>query len=157
MKTKQKFEAKLAGKGPGNAWTFLAIPFDVQRIFGSKSRVAVIGSLNGFPFRNSLMPEGDGTHSMMVNKELQKGANATVGDTVTVVMQLDTAPRTVTAPADLQALLTQSAQAQTAFDKLASSHKKAFVGWILSAKKSETRTKRLEKTVEMLIAGKRIA
>src|SRR5579864_7399651 len=28
------------------------------------------------------LPEGDGTHSMLVNKELQKGANAAAGDTV---------------------------------------------------------------------------
>jgi hypothetical protein len=97
---KQKFEAKLQGKGPGDAWTFLRIPFDVQKAFGSKARVPVAGTINGFPFRNSLMPEGDVTHSMMVNKELQKGARAGAGDTVAVVIELDQTPRTIAIPED---------------------------------------------------------
>lgn len=152
---KQKFEAKLQGKGPGNAWTFLPIPFDVQKAFGSKARVPVMGTINGFPFRNSLMPEGDGTHSMMVNKELQKGAKAGAGDTVAVVIEPDQAPRTIAIPDDLKTLLAKHRPAETAFTKLAYSHKKEFLDWITSAKKPETRAKRLEKTIEMLAEGKR--
>jgi hypothetical protein len=57
----------------------------VQKAFGTKARVPVVGTINGFSFRNSLMPEGNGTHSMIANKELQKGAKATAGDTVVAV------------------------------------------------------------------------
>jgi Domain of unknown function (DUF1905)/Bacteriocin-protection, YdeI or OmpD-Associated len=152
---KQKFEAKLIGKGPGNAWTFLPIPFDVEKAFGSKARVPVVGTINGFPFRNSLMPEGDGTHAMAVNKELQKGAKAATGDTVAVVIELDKTPRTVTVPDDLKAILAKHKPAETAFAKLAYSHKKAFLDWIDSAKRPETRVKRLKETIDMLETGKR--
>jgi Bacteriocin-protection, YdeI or OmpD-Associated/Domain of unknown function (DUF1905) len=152
---KQKFDAKLQGRGPGNAWTCLPIPFDVEKAFGSKARVSVVGTINGFPFRNSLMPEGDGTHSMMVNKELQKGAKATAGHTVAVVIELDKMPRSVTVPDDLKVILAKHKPAETAFTKLAYSHKKAFLDWIDSAKKPETRAKRLKETIEMLEAGKR--
>ena len=72
----KRFKGRLIPRGPGGAWTFLAIPFSVEEAFGSRARVAVSGTLNGFAFRNSLMPEGDGTHSMMVNKALQAGAKA---------------------------------------------------------------------------------
>jgi len=112
-----------------------------------------MGTINGFPFRNSLMPEGDGTHSMMVNEELQKGARAGAGDTVAVVIELDATPRTIAIPEDLKALLAKHKPAQTAFSKLAYSHKKEFLDWINGAKKPETRAKRLEKTIEMLAAG----
>lgn len=78
----------MTSKGPGGAWTFLPIPFDVQQVFGSKARVPVSGTINGFPFRNSLMPEGDGTHSMMVSKELQSGAKAVAGEKVHVTTML---------------------------------------------------------------------
>jgi hypothetical protein len=152
---KQKFETKLLGKGPGNAWTFLAIPFDVQKAFGSKARVPVVGTINGFPFRNSLMPAGDGSHSMMVNKELQKGAKAAAGDTVAVVIELDKMPRSVTVPEDLKLILAKHKPAETAFAKLAYSHKKAFLDWIDSAKRPETRVKRLNETIDMLETGKR--
>jgi hypothetical protein len=68
---KQKFKARLIAKGPGGAWTYLPIPFDVYQALGSKSRFSVAGTFNEFPFRNSLMPEGDGTHSMMVSKNFR--------------------------------------------------------------------------------------
>jgi Domain of unknown function (DUF1905) len=67
---KQEFQASLVSKGPEGAWTYFSVPFDVHQVFGTKSRVAVRGTINGFAFRNSLMPDGDGTHSMMFSKEL---------------------------------------------------------------------------------------
>jgi hypothetical protein len=70
----RKFVGKLTARGPGGAWTFLPIPFSVEDEFGTKSRVSVSGTINGYPFRNSLMPNGDGTHSMAVSRELQAGA-----------------------------------------------------------------------------------
>jgi hypothetical protein len=95
MLMRQNFEVKLMSKGPGGAWTYLPIPFDVQTVFGSKARVSVKGSINGFPFRNSLMPEGDGTHTMAVNKELQTGAKAKAGDLVRVILERDETERAV--------------------------------------------------------------
>ena len=106
----QKFKAELIGRGPGGAWVFLPIPFNVEKVFGTKARVAVKGTMNGFPFRNSLMPEGDGTHSMMVSKELRKGAQAEIGDTVKVEMELDTAARVVAVPADLKSAFSMRGQ-----------------------------------------------
>ena len=67
----QRFKAKLTSRGPGGAWTFLPIPFDVEKAFGSKARVSVAGTMNGCAFQNSLLPQGDGTHQMAVSKDLQ--------------------------------------------------------------------------------------
>jgi len=86
---KKKFEARLTPRGAGGAWTFLPIPFDVHEAFGTKARVAVSGTMNGFAFRNSLLPQGDGTHSMAVGKDLQAGPKARAGDLVRVVLQKD--------------------------------------------------------------------
>ena len=85
----QKFKARLTAIGPGGAWTILRAPFNVAEVFGTKARVPVIGTMNGFAFRNSLMPEGDGTHRMMVGKEVQAGAKAKAGDVVSVVLKRD--------------------------------------------------------------------
>jgi hypothetical protein len=152
----QRFEAKLVGRGPGLAWVFLSIPFDVQEVFGSKARVPVAGTLNGFPFQNSLLPNGDGTHSMPVNKELLAGARAAAGDTVAVVMALDTTTRTVAPPEDFEAAMRDSPAAEQAFARLAYSHKKEYVDWIVDAKKAETRARRIEKALAMLAEGKRL-
>ncbi len=152
--SEQKFKARLKAHGPGGAWTSLPIPFDVEKVFGTKARVAVHGTMNGFGFRTSLLPNGDGTHDMPVNKEMQKGAKAGADDTVSVVMALDDEPRTVEVPDDLQAALKKNAKAGKAFADHAYSKRKEFADWITESKKPETRARRVEKAVELLVAGK---
>jgi hypothetical protein len=152
----QRFTSELVGRGPKGAWVFLPIPFDVQTVFGSKARVAVAGTVNGAPFQNSLLPNGDGTHSMPVNKELLASANAKVGEAVEVVLSVDTAPRTVTPPDDLQSALVASEGMEQAFGQLSYSHQKELVDWIAGAKKPETRARRVEKSLEMLRTGQRL-
>jgi hypothetical protein len=152
---KQEFTAKLMAKGPGGAWTFLPIPFDVGQVFGSKARISVAGTINGFPFRNSLMPEGDGTHSMMVSKELQAGANARGGDLVSVTIDHDTEERTLSIPPDVATALRGNRAAAALFDTMTYAQRKEYVDWISGAKQTATRATRLAKTIEMLAAGKK--
>jgi len=68
---------------------------------------------------------------------------------------VDRVKRIVTAPRDLQRAFAKNAHARTAFDALSFTHRKEYIVWILDAKKPETRTARVEKTVAMLAAGKR--
>jgi hypothetical protein len=150
---KQKFEAKLTSRGPGGAWTFLYVPFSVQEVFGSKARVAVAGTMNGFPFRNSLLPRGDGTHRMAVSREMQVGAKAAAGDTVKVTMELDKMERTVVAPKELEQALKKNKRAAGFFSLLSYSHKRAYTDWVGSAKQESTRESRAAKAIEMLAAG----
>lgn len=100
--TIKRFKSRLTSRGPAGAWTFLEIPFSVEEAFGSKARVPVSGTMNGFAFQNSVMPNGDGTHSMMVNKALQAGAKATAGDFVSVIMAIDRSRRVVKIPPELK-------------------------------------------------------
>ena len=149
----RKFTGKLVSKGPGGAWTFLEIPFSVEKVFGKKGRVPVSGTINGSAFRHSLMPEGDGTHSMMVGKELQTRARANPGDTVTISLQLDEAERIVAVPPELKRALKADAAAKSAFDALAYSHKKEYAERISTAKKPETKAARLGKAMDLLKSG----
>lgn len=63
--------------------------------------------------------------------------------------------RTIETPADLQKLLDKNETAAVFFESLAFSHKREYVEWIVSAKKEETKTKRLEVTMEKLTAQKK--
>jgi Domain of unknown function (DUF1905) len=69
-------------------------PIDVPETFGTRGRVAVKGTLNGFPFRSSLMPMG-GCHMMPVNKTLCASSGTRPADIVDVVMERDAEERTV--------------------------------------------------------------
>lgn len=152
---KREFDALLVAKGPGGAWTFLSIPFNVKEVFGTGGRLAVAGTVNGFPFRNSLMPEGDGTHSMMFNKQLQAGANAKAGDRVRVVLEPDQGEREITTPPELEEALRTNPKAAGLFAELTFSQKKEYADWISSAKQQATKQNRAAKAVELLASEKK--
>jgi hypothetical protein len=82
-----KFEAKVERAGEGGAWMVLMIPRDVSEGLGSRGRVSVRGTVNGFPIKTSIFPNGDGTHHLMFNKAMQKGAGAAEGSTVMVELE----------------------------------------------------------------------
>jgi hypothetical protein len=152
----KKFRGKLLGMGPGKAWTALKVPFSVEKAWGSRARLSVRGTINGFAFRNSIFPDGKGVHYMMVNKGMQAGAQAKAGERVAVELAPDTAPRKVTVPAILQRGLAESATARKNFAGFSYSHRKAYVDFILGAKQRETRERRAAKAVAMIAAGKKI-
>jgi Bacteriocin-protection, YdeI or OmpD-Associated len=68
---------------------------------------------------------------------------------------VDYSVRTIETPAELQKLLEKNKPAAAFFDSLAFTHKREYVEWIVSAKKEETKTRRLETTMEKLIAQKK--
>ena len=148
--TEQKFEAVLTARGPKGAWTYLQIPFDVDAVFGGRGMVKVTGTMNGFGFRTSLMPNGDGTHHLVVTKEMMAGAGVGQGETARLTLERDTAPRVVAVPEDLKARL--AGDVAEVFERLSYSHKKEYVTWIESAKRAETRARRVEQTLEKLAA-----
>jgi len=133
-------------------WSCIVVPFDVGKEFGARGRVAVRGRVNGFEFRTSLFPRGDGSHFMMVNKAMRDGAKAAVGDTVAVTMEPDAKARTVTVPKDLKAALSRLPTLHSLFSALSYSHKREYVEWIEDAKRPETRAARIQKTLAMLAA-----
>ncbi len=153
---REEFEATLEEMGPGGAWTCIRIPFDVQKAFGSRARVSVTGTIAGLEFKSSVFPMGDGTHFMMVNKGMQQGTGLKAGGTAHFALQRDTSPRTVDVPGDLSEALAGNPEAETGFERLPYSHKKEYVDWIESAKRPETRARRIEKALEMLSEGRRL-
>jgi hypothetical protein len=147
--TPLKFKAQLAGRGPSGAWTYLQVPFSVPEVFGRKGQVPVRATINGFTYRNSLIPRA-GVHILGVGKDILAGACASTGDTVEVELAVDDAPRTVAVPADLESALSKAPVQAKAFTALSYSHRKEFVDWIESAKKPETRASRIEKAIAMI-------
>lgn len=151
----QQFEASLVRPAGTGTWTFVQIPFDVVGTYGVRGQIKVKGTVNGVPIRASLMPNGDGTHYMVVKQSVRDEAGVTAGDTVLIAIEPDTDERTVDVPEDFQEALGADAEASAFFEKLSYSHRKEYVEWILSAKKEETRAKRIGQAVDMLAKGKK--
>jgi methionine aminopeptidase len=135
--------------------TGILIPFDVPKVFGTRARVPVRGTINGFPYRSSIFPMGgEGCHYMAVNKSTRDGAHAKAGDTISVVMERDEEPRVITPPQDLARALKADREAQAAWEKLSYTHKKEYAKAVEEAKRPETRVRRIERAVAELSARK---
>jgi hypothetical protein len=150
---KLEFTVKLEGK-EGSSVAWLNAPFDVAKVFGTRARVPVRGTINGFPFRSSLMPMG-GCHGMAVNKAMRDGAGVEAGDSARVVMERDEAERVVEVPPLLQKELAKSKVALANWQKLSYTNQKEIALSIRGAKQEETRARRLEKAMGILKTGKK--
>lgn len=135
--------------------TGIKIPFDVHKVFGTRARVPVRGKINGFAFRSSIFPVGDGHHFMVVNKVTREGARAAGGEMISVLMERDDEPRMVTPPPEFARALKANEEAQAMWDKLAYTHRKKHATAIEEAKRPETRARRIEKAIAQIVAGEK--
>jgi hypothetical protein len=147
MSTKQNFRAVIENAGGGGA--YVRIPFDVEKIYGKK-RVPVKVTINGEPYRGTLVRMGEPWHILIVLKEIRDKIGKTFGDEVEVILEQDNEPRVVEIPADLRKALDNDLLAKTAYEKLSYTHQREYVRAILDAKHEETRQSRIVKTSEIL-------
>ena len=75
-----------------------------------------------------------------------------VGDVIEVDVVVDTAPRIVVEPKDLTAALRRDPGARAAYDRLSNSRRRELVRSIESAKRPETRARRVDLVVSRLSA-----
>jgi hypothetical protein len=149
---KHTFRATIeAGRGGG---AFVTIPFDVEKAFGKK-RVPVRATIDGEPYRGSLVRIGTASHVLGVLKEIRSKIGKEVGEKVDVAVEEDTAPRVLEVPSDLKRALNSAPEARTFFETLSYTHRREYVGWIESAKREETRRDRVARTVALLARGTR--
>lgn len=154
MNQKIEFDALLVPAGDGGG-VYAEIPFSVEEKFGVKGQLKVITTIDGEPYRGSLANMGGGCHVLGVLKAIREKIGKQVGDTVHIVLEKDTAERVVEAPPALQQLLDKNGQAKQFFDSLSFTNRKEYARWISEAKREETLQKRLESTLDKLLAGKK--
>jgi uncharacterized protein YdeI (YjbR/CyaY-like superfamily) len=126
----------------------------VPEVYGTKAQVKVRGTIDGYPYRGSIANMGEG-HCMVVKKEIRQAIGKTAGDTVKVVMDIDTEPRIVAVPEDFQKALDNDSKVKEIFDKFSYTHKKEYVEWIEGAKRQVTRENRINKAIEQITGSKK--
>jgi uncharacterized protein YdeI (YjbR/CyaY-like superfamily) len=94
-----------------------------------------------------------GVFMLPLSAENRQGAGVAAGDEVEVEVELDTAPREVSIPADFQEALDGDSQAKQAFAGLSYSNQRRHILAIEEAKTPETRQRRIAKTIDALRAG----
>jgi hypothetical protein len=139
--------ALLAGRGGGHA---IAVDEARATSLGATHMSRVAGTLNGHPFRSNVVKMG-GAFFLGVHKANVDALGLEPGDTVAVLMSLDTEPRgDDTPPAILSKALREDPVAAVTWKNLAPSHRREYVGYIKEAKKDETRARRVKRTIDEL-------
>ena len=150
MADKQTFETVLEKHEAMDA-TGITIPFDVEKTFGAK-RVPVKVTINGATHLSTIVKMG-GKYVVGVPKVFRAAANVNAGDTISVTLEKDTAKRTVEVPKDLAEAIAK-ADVSDVWEKLSYTFQKEYANAVTEAKREETKTKRIEKTIEQLAAKK---
>lgn len=133
----------------GKTATGIEVPDDVVADLGSGKRPAVRATIARYQYRTTVAVMG-GKFMMPVSADVRAAAGIAAGDEVDVTLERDREPRTVQVPADLAATLAGQPELKAAFDSLSFSHQREHVDAINSAKKPETRQRRMAKALAML-------
>ena len=146
-----KFKAVLQ-PDPTGTGTYIVVPKSAQATLGLKGRPKVQAVIAGHRYRGSLMPSGDGSFLLGVLKAIQQSAGVTRGDSITVELALDTAPRVIEPPVDLAKALAKSKRAAAAWARLSYTNQREIAQSLDEAKRPETRGRRLAAALEKLDA-----
>jgi hypothetical protein len=133
--------------------TGIRVPDEVVEALGGGKRPAVSVTINGFTYRSSIAVVS-GTYMVGVSAENRAGTGVKGGDEVEVDIELDTAPREVTVPAELAAALDADPAARRTFDALSYSNKSWHVLQVTGARTDETRQRRIARSVDALSEGR---
>ena len=156
--SKIRFKAKLlrpAEPSKQGSWTFLILPKDASAKLPTRGMTTVEGTINGYPFRATLEPDGQKSHWLKVTKKMREAAGVEVGDVVPIeILSVgkESEPR---APAGLRKALAAVPKARAVWADITPSARRDWIAWITSAKQLETRARRIDNACEMLAAGKR--
>jgi hypothetical protein len=158
-RSKIRFKAKLfrpAESKKAGSWTFLVLPKNASAKLSSRGMTAIEGTINGFPFKATIEPDGQKSHWLKVDRKLGKSAGAEADD----VVMLEIVPAGKEAepevPTDLRKALAAAApKARAVWSDITPNARRDWIHWITSAKQAETRARQIKNACSMLAAGKR--
>jgi uncharacterized protein YdeI (YjbR/CyaY-like superfamily) len=151
MSTRQRFRSLLKPDGTNLKWVIAQVPFAPAKVWKTRNRMRVKGTINGFAFRTSLFGSAEKGYVILVNKTMQKGAQAYVGDLAEFTLEPDLEERSAAVPPELAKLLKQDRALQRWFDALSYSYRKYMSDDVRKPKNPEARQRRAEQLVERMM------
>jgi len=127
----------------------LEVPPEVVESFAAGKRPPVTITVNGHTWK-SRVAIMRGRYLLGFSTANRRAAGVATGDEVDVEVALDVEPRVVVEPPDLTRALDADPAARAAYDRLSYSHRREHVRAIETAKKPETRARRIEAAVVTL-------
>ncbi len=120
----------------------------LEKLGGGKKPLVVV-TINNYSYHSAVGKMGD-RFMISLSAENRKNSKVKGGDTVEIDLNLDTTPRTIEVPLELQKALDKNKSAKANFENLVPSKKKAMALSVKEAKSEETKKRRIEKAIEQL-------
>ena len=165
MSSPIRFEARLlrpADLGAAADWGFVVLPPEASALLPRRGRTTVDGRLNGADgrlngaaFRATLEPDGHLSHWLRVDGALISAARAVFGALVRVELRPVVPEPEPEVPGDLQDALAANPGARAVWEATTTLARVDWIHWITSAKRGETRAKRIRAACDKLAAGER--
>ena len=156
MQSKQTTECSFQGKleGTEKGRVYVVLPFDVEKVWGSRARYHVRGTINGMDVRGALEQFGKG-YSLPLGMAYRRGAGLQPGDVVTVALMPE-GPQSGGLATDIVDALETEPDAMRFFDGLATFYRKKYLRWIDATKRSPgLRAQRIAELIELMKAGRK--
>jgi hypothetical protein len=112
----------------------------------------VIITINGHTWK-SRVAIMRGRYLLGLSNANRKAARVSTGEEVEVQVELDTVARVALEPEEFARALDADPAACAAYDRLAYTHKREHIRAIESAKRADTRERRIQQALEMLRSG----
>jgi uncharacterized protein YdeI (YjbR/CyaY-like superfamily) len=153
---RKSFTAVLEPDGTALKWVIARVPFEMAKAWPVRKGRRVRGKIEGFAFRTSLFPDkrvglGQKGELLLVNKQMQAGAGARVGDKVKIWLEPDFEEREIKLPKELEKVLKSSRELRKSFEAMSESRRREIGKFVSEPKSTESRRKRAEKLAERLM------
>lgn len=136
--------------------TIVRLPEDASGRLPSRGQVAVQGSINGSEFQTVLEPDGLRGHWMKVDRALQRAADISAGDAVTIVIATTPEWPEPDVPADLAAALAAAPKKiRDVWSDITPMARWEWVRWVNATANPATRQRRVEVSISKMDGGKR--
>ena len=136
-------------------WAFLVLPQEASAKLPRRGRTSIDGLINGVKFRALLEPDGKKGHWLKIDSELLEASGAKVGTAADFEIEAVEEEPEPEIPDDLLAALEDSPGSRATWEQTTTIARVDWVHWVVSAKKAETRSKRISDACDMLARGKK--
>lgn len=123
------------------------VPGDIVEELGGDQYIPVLGSANGVPFANRLVPAGGDLRLLYLDQTVRSAAEIEVGASVDIELVIDLRDE-VTLDDDIDAALSSIAAGWGVWDDYSAAKRASIVKWINEAKRPRTRAKRIQRLTE---------
>ena len=129
---------------------FVVVPDEVAAQAGLRYGMRVRGTIGGVPYRSSLA-RYSGVFHLGIHKATLEEARLGRGDTAVVTLEADREPLpTDVVPPELRRAFRAHPGTSTRWQGLAPSRRREYVRWLIDAKKTQTRERRLARILDAL-------